>query len=131
MSPYVFKGKVHEVGKLLTFQSGFAKRSLVLVEDPNAQYKNYAVFDFLKTKNGDGTQELNRLVEGMTVEVKFYTQANESKKNPGSWFCSNRGVELKVVGEQVEIPTSQKSVPPPAEPPASVSMDDDPDDFPF
>lgn len=131
MSPYTFKGKVHEVGKLQTFQSGFAKRSLVLVEDPNAKYPNYAVFDFLKTKNGDGTLELNKLVEGMTVEVKFYTQANESKKTNGMWFCSNRGVEIKVVGEQVEIPTTRKPVPPPAEPPASVSMDDMPDDMPF
>lgn len=130
MSPYVFKGKVHQVGKLQTFPSGFAKRSLVLVEDPTADYPNYAVFDFLKTKNGDGTMELNRLVEGMTVEVKFYTQANESKKYPGSWFCSNRGASVKVVGEQVELPTTTKPVQPPAQPPASVAADDD-DQMPF
>ena len=130
-TPYTYTGKVHQIGKTQTFQPGFAKRTLVLVDDPTAKYPNYAAFDFLKTKNGDGTMELNKLCEGMTVEVKFYIQANESKKYPGSWFCSNRAVGVEKIGEQTELLPTSRPVPHPAEPPASVAADESIDDMPF
>ena len=81
--PFEYKGFVHQVGQTVTFPSGFAKRELVLVEDPNANYKDYAAFEFLKTKNRDNTTLLDGLRKGQAVTVKFCLSANESKKSPG------------------------------------------------
>jgi hypothetical protein len=108
--PFEYKGFVHQVGQTVTFPSGFAKRELVLVEDPNANYKDYAAFEFLKTKNRDNTTLLDGLRKGQAVTVKFCLSANESKKSPGSWFGSARGIEVAADGG------SQSEAPAPAEP---------------
>ena len=107
MQTYKYKGEVHKVLPLQTFQSGFAKRTLVLKDD-SGQYTDYAAFDFTRSKDGsrDGTKQLDRIRPGETVEVTFTLSANESKMKPGSWFPSNRASKVERVGaEKVVIPT--------------------------
>lgn len=128
MEAYKYTGVVHQVGKTQTFQSGFAKRTLVLREPGESKFPNYAVFEFTRSKDGtrDGTRQLDRLIEGQTVEVSFYLSANESRTKPGSWFPSNRAVKVERAGSGVELPMSQKADDPDgAEPEPTV------DDMPF
>lgn len=96
--PYEFTGKIHYIGRTQTFPSGFAKRTLVLVQDAESRYPDYAAFDFLRTKNADNTADLNRFAVGQTVKVKFYVSASESKKSPGSWFVNTKAVGIEAVG---------------------------------
>ena len=106
MEAYKYTGVVHQVGKTQTFQSGFAKRALVLREPGESKYPNYAAFEFTRSKDGtrDGTRQLDQLVEGQTVEVSFYLSANESTRTPGQWFTSNRAVKVERVSAEVELP---------------------------
>lgn len=107
MEPYKYKGEVHFISPLQTFQSGFAKRTLVLKEAGESKYPNYAAFEFSRSKDGtrDGTRQLDKLLVGEPVEVSFYLDANESKRNPGSWFTSNRGVKVErlAVAKDIEL----------------------------
>ena len=126
MEPYKYTGLVHQIGKTQTFQSGFAKRTLVLMERGDGKYPNYAAFEFTRSKDGtkDGTKVLDRLVEGMMVEVTFYIQANESKTKPGSWFPSNRAVKVERLDAGADSPDDRRPKPPPQPQP-------DVDDMPF
>ena len=53
-SKYKYVGKVHEVGKIQTWPSGFKKRTLVLKTE-DGKYTNYAAFDFTR----DHVDDLN------------------------------------------------------------------------
>jgi hypothetical protein len=108
MESYKYRGTVHYISQVQSFASGFAKRMLVLKEQGESKYPNYAAFEFTRSKDGtkDGTKMLDKLLEGMEVEVSFYPSANESKTKPGSWFTSNRAVKLERIGAaEVTIPT--------------------------
>ena len=97
MEPYKYKGRVHYVSPVQSFQSGFAKRTLVLEEEGNSKYQNYAAFEFTRSKDGtkDATKLLDRVCPGELVEVTFRLDANESKSKPGAWFPSNRALKLE------------------------------------
>lgn len=126
--PFEYKGFVHKVGDTITFPSGFAKRELVLVEDPLGDYKDYAVFEFLKGKTRDNTSLLDNIHKGQAVTVKFCLSANESRKNPGSWFGSARGLSVVADATETQAPTPALA---PAEPQLGDANDVIADDLPF
>lgn len=128
MEPYKYRGEVHFISPVQTFQSGFAKRTLVLKEQGESKYPNYAAFEFTRSKDGtrDGTKQLDRLLVGEPVEVSFFLDAHESNKTPGSWFSSNRGIKVErlAVAKDIEL-VKAKAPEPEAEPEPTI------DDMPF
>lgn len=122
--PYEYTGKIHYIGRTQTFPSGFAKRTLVLVQNAESRYPDYAAFDFLRTKNADSTADLNRFAVGQTVTVKFYVAASESKKSPGSWFVNTKAVAIEAAGGATALPVS-------APQPTDDACDAEQDDLPF
>lgn len=105
--PYSISGLVKEVCEMQTFQSGFKKQTLVIVDDPDAEYPNYAAIEYAKDK----TALLAPLKKGDAVSAKFWPDAHswkDPKTGKVKWFSSLRGVELSV-----------DSVPEPATPTAA------------
>lgn len=112
-------GFVQHVGQEQTFPSGFSKRTLVIVDEQDGKYKNYAVFDFFK----DDCALLDGLAEGEAVDVEFFPAGNESKREPGRWFCGLRGVSVVKTGGS-GTQTGAAAVPAASPSPASASDDD-------
>lgn len=130
LTPYKYHGTVHYIGERMSFASGFAKRTVILCADPNAQYKDYAAFDFTTSSRAksDSTAIPDQFRVGDEVEITFYTTANENRNKPGQWFASNRAIKMERSGAVRDLlPTA----PEPATPPESVAEESDPDDMPF
>lgn len=111
-----FKGTIHRIMPVETFQSGFRKRNVVIkTEDGQSKYPDYALFEFVKFSSGtsDATAIPDGFREGDTVTVDFYLTARESKAKPGQWFGSCRAVAMaregaadpvNLVGDVPDVP---------------------------
>ena len=124
---FTYTGRVHFIGQTQTFPSGFGKRTLVLESsDPGEKWPVRAAFEFVKTKNVDGTANLNGFTKGETVTVTFAPEARENSKNPGQWFSSNRAWKIvRSTGNEAE-PTDLPLTPAtPAEPEPTEEVVDD------
>ena len=122
--PYEFTGKIHFIGKTQTFPSGFAKRTLVLVQNAESRYPDYAAFDFLRSKSSDMTTSLDRFCPGQTVTVKFFVSASESKKTPGAWFVNTKAVGIEAAGGAAALPEIPQQ-------PTAQECEPEQDDLPF
>lgn len=130
LTPYKYNGTVHYIGERMSFASGFAKRTVILCADPNAQYKDYAAFDFTTSSRSksDNTAIPDQFRVGDEVEITFYTTANENRNKPGQWFASNRAIKMERSGAVRDLLPTE---PEPATPPESVAEEADLDDLPF
>lgn len=130
LTPYKYHGTVHYIGERMSFASGFAKRTVILCADPNAQYKDYAAFDFTTSSRSksDNTAIPDQFRVGDEVEITFYTTANENRNKPGQWFASNRAIKMERSGAVRDLLPTE---PEPATPPESVAEEADLDDLPF
>lgn len=94
------EGYVHHIGELEFFgTNGFAKRTLVIVDDPTSRYPNYAVFDATRTQRADHTKDIGSLRRGDKVEVGFTLSAREwkdPKTGKTRWFGSATVSSVKV-----------------------------------
>lgn len=130
LTPYKYNGTVHYIGERMSFASGFAKRTVILCADPNAQYKDYAAFDFTTSARAksDSTAIPDQFRVGDEVEITFYTTANENRNKPGQWFTSNRAIKMESSGAVRDL---LHTSPAPATQPESVSDAADLDELPF
>lgn len=130
LTPYKYHGTVHYIGERMSFASGFAKRTVILCADPNAQYKDYAAFDFATSSRSksDNTAIPDQFRVGDEVEITFYTTANENRNKPGQWFASNRAIKMERSAAVRDILTTE---PEPATHPESVADEADLDNLPF
>lgn len=130
LTPYKYHGTVHYIGERMSFASGFAKRTVILCADPNAQYKDYAAFDFTTSSRSksDNTAIPDQFRVGDDVEITFYTTANENRNKPGQWFASNRAIKMERSGAVRDLLTTE---PEHATHPESVADEADLDDLPF
>lgn len=74
-------------------KSNFTKRNLVVVDDPNAQYPNFALFEFVK----DDVALLDGIRKGQRVTVTFTPTArywDPKNGKPAAWFCSCRATAI-------------------------------------
>lgn len=118
--PYSIAGLVEQVCEMQTFQSGFTKQTLVIVDDPDAEHPNYAAIEYAKDK----TALLAPLKKGDRVRAKFWPDAHswqDPKTGKVKWFSSLRGVELAVDG----------AMPEPATPPPEEELPPADEDLPF
>ena len=140
MAKFELTALVHQVLPEQRFSSGFRKRVIVLVDDPNRDRPHYAAFEFLKDK----ADLLERFGEGDSVTVSFYPDARKwTKASTGEdqWFVSLTGVGIAFAGTSAadELrgagkPAASAPVPPPAVAPentASAASASEPDDLPF
>ncbi len=143
MAKFELTALVHQVLPEQKFSSGFRKRVIVLVDDPNANRPHYAAFEFLKDK----ADLLERFGEGDSVTVSFYPDARKwTKPSTGEdqWFVSLTGVGIALAGTSAadELrgagrPSASAPVPPPAVAPesavsaASAAPAPEMDDLPF
>lgn len=106
MKAYRFEGTVHQIGELQTWPSGFAKRVLVVREDGDSKWPNFAAFEVTRGKDAakDRTKELDHLRVGDSVGVDFYVDSRENQNKPGQWFTSNRAVKVERIAQEVEVP---------------------------
>ena len=130
LTPYKYHGTVHYIGERMSFASGFAKRTVILCADQNAQYKDYAAFDFTTSARAksDNTATPDQVRVGDEVEIPFYTTANENRNKPGQWFASNRAIKMERSGAVRDLLPTE---PEPATPPESVAEEADLDELPF
>lgn len=101
-----YRGTIHRIMPVETFQSGFRKRNVVLkTEDGQSKYPDYALFEFVKFSSGtaDTTAIPDGFREGEKVTVEFYLQAHESKAKPGQWFGSCRAVAMAREGAATPV----------------------------
>lgn len=87
-------GRVHYIGEFKQVTDKFARQEIVLdISNPDDKYKRYAKFEFVNKDIGEVTKaEVNAI-----VNIDFTPDARESKKEPGKWFSSDRGIFLQVV----------------------------------
>ena len=118
--PFEYVGEIHQIRPVQQFPSGFYKQTIICVTDKDSKYPNYAAFEFFKEK----CAKLSSLRKGSQIKVKFYLQANQSKRDPNSWFSSCNGFDVELIGgSDAEIPASSrqtKPVPHPAVPPSDM-----------
>lgn len=126
-------GTVHEIMPTEVVGSkGFAKRTLVICDDPNAQYPSYAAFEAKRSQKKDRTLLLDQFRKGETVEVAFVPDARswkDPKTGKTRWFASLVLIDVNRVGG-----ASAATVPAPAEPEAAPEQGGlglDVDDLPF
>lgn len=80
------KGVVHHVGATEEIgANGFAKRLLVVCDDPASQYPRYAAIEAKRGKMGDKTRLLDGLLKGEEVAAVC---APESRQWKDRWFTS-------------------------------------------
>lgn len=115
--PFTITGIVHEVLPLQTFNSGFTKRTVIIVDDPTKERPSYTAVDFTK----DRVAYLDAVQKGEQVDVSFYTDAR-SWTNPSNgetrWFSSLTGTSLtreNRASQPVPPPAAPTSVPPAAD----------------
>ena len=125
-APYRISGLVEDTGELQTFAKGFSKRTLVIVDDPDQEYPNYAAIEYVKDK----TQLIASLRKGERVTATFWPEAHawtDPKTGKVKWFSSLRGSSLTSDGMGANSP-----VEPDAEPEASGAEEADSDaELPF
>lgn len=110
-------GKVHAIGELQTFESGFTKRELVI--DTGGPYPDYVPIEFVKEK----TAELDALTVGDDVVCHFNIRGNEWK---GRYFSNLQAWRLEGGGK-----ASAPAAAPVAAAPAPVAAPVEDDDIPF
>ena len=102
---YTYTGRVHFIGQTQTFPSGFGKRMLILdASEPEDKWPTRAAFEFLKTRNTDGTAKLDGYRKGETVTVTFVPDARDNPKNPEQWFSSNKAFKIVRAAEPTDLP---------------------------
>jgi len=110
-------GKIHRIGDVQTFGSGFTKREFV-VEVEDGKYPQLVKFEAVK----DNVAALDGLRVGAEVSVSFNLRGNEYN---GKFFTNLVAWKVSPVGQ-----TSQPSATrPPA--PSIAELADDEDDIPF
>ncbi len=116
------KGVVHHVGATEEIgANGFAKRLLVVCDDPASQYPRYAAIEAKRGKMGDKTRLLDGLLKGEEVAAVC---APESRQWKDRWFTSLTLLALAVLNPPADGAAAQ--VPPPAE-----IAESSPDELPF
>lgn len=125
-------GTVHEIMPTEVVGSkGFAKRTLVICDDPNAQYPSYVAFEAKRSQKKDRTLLLDQFRKGETVEVAFVPDARpwrDPKTGRTRWFASLVLIDVSRVGGADGA--SAAPVPAPAEPEQG-GLGLDVDDMPF
>ncbi len=123
MAQYEFIGTIKKVGDVQSFPSGFSKRELV-VSSEGERFPQDVMFEFLKEK-GD---LLNSLNEADRVKVSFDIGGREYN---GKYFNSLKGWKIeKVDGSTSVAAPAAQGIPPRAEMPKDIAVDDD-DNLPF
>jgi len=85
-------GKVHHIGEVQTFASGFTKRVLVIETDE--KYPQTIPVEFAKDK----TAKLDGLAVGQKVTVSYNLRGNEYN---GKYYVNLGGWKVSTVGEPV------------------------------
>ena len=85
-------GKVKEISDVLTFDSGFKKRYVVL-SNTKGQYEDLYCVEFFK----DDTDKLDSVNIGDNLTVGFYIRTNEYQ---GKYYTNLVGSSLKVEGKK-------------------------------
>lgn len=95
-------GTVHEIMPIEEIgNKGFAKRTLVVCDDPTAEYPSYAAFEAKRSQKKDRTLLLDQFRRGETVEVTFVPDAREwkdPKTGKTRWFGSLVLIDINRVG---------------------------------
>ena len=122
-------GTVHEIMPTeVVGNKGFAKRTLVICNDPKAQYPSYEAFEAKRGQKKDRTLLLDYFRVGERVEVTFVPDARpwqDPKTGKTRWFSSLVLIDISRVGGAVAGPA-------PAEPEAAPEQGSlDIDDMPF
>ncbi len=123
MSQYEFIGTIKKLGEVQSFPSGFSKRELVVTSEGD-RFPQDVMFEFLKEK----ADLLNSLNEADRVKVSFDIGGREYN---GRYFNSLKGWKIEKVDESDSgaAPAAQ-GIPPRAEMPKDIAVDDD-DNLPF
>lgn len=123
-------GTVHEIMPIEEIgNKGFAKRKLVVCDDPTAEYPSYAAFEAKRSQKKDRTLLLDQFRRGDTVEVTFVPDAREwkdPKTGKTRWFASLVLIDINRVsaaGSEAPTPDNQGAY--------SDAQADGDDDMPF
>ena len=121
---FTYEGKVHEVGKVQNFASGFKKRNLVCAVK-GEKYTDYAVF----TAKGETCDKIASLKTGDDVTVTFVLDGRDWDGPKGKqWFGGATALKVELASGVNQGSLNIK----PAEPPhEAVSYDDVAEDIPF
>lgn len=112
---YEMIGVVEEIGKVVTFDSGFQKREIIVgndIDDPS-KYPNPKKVTFKKDK----CELLNRFRKGQRVKVKFAVDGRRWDGPRGAqYFVDLTGISIFKADGDSSASGGARDVPPPAEP---------------
>lgn len=112
MASYQMTAKVVKVGAVQQVSEKFKKRDLVLIDESNAQYPEYAVFQFVQDK----CSLLDSIGPGETVTVEFNIKGRPSQKagQETQYFSNLQG--WKVSSNGASAASQKAAYAPPANP---------------
>jgi hypothetical protein len=119
---YNLEGTIKEIGEIVTFESGFKKREVVITT-ADEKYPQDIKLDFLK----DGVEKLDAYKIGDTATVAFSIRGNEYN---GKYYVNLNAISIGVIGAGGKVESKTvKTKPVVAD--KSGPSDDDGDDLPF
>lgn len=97
-----FEGIVKVITAPEQVNDTLTKRTLVLEQMWDSQYKESLAIDFLKTATKDSIALLDKVNEGDIVSVSINTRCNESNSQPGKYFNSISGWKVDVKAQATQ-----------------------------